>query len=164
MPRQNENLANAGHYLGNILAAQYETVRVLIRERVTRIDGFAAGGERVGGSKSEVSDPTLRAALQRANLEQIYGDLQRGHDDLLATVKLFDKQIRESLQHAGHIPEQTEQPLCRDGQVGRDGVLEWGDPLCCRLPVKGQLCQAHYSKWRRFRTDKGIDTTKDFAA
>lgn len=163
MTAPNERLANAGHKLTNIIAIQMTTAVQAIAERLTQLDGAGGGGERTGSS-SDVSNPTERAALKRYHLTAVREDLREAITDCCNTIDKLGEMVDDALRNAGHIPEQTEQPLCRDGQVGREGVLEWGDPLCCRLPVKGQLCAAHYAKSYRYRTDKRINTVKDFAA
>ena len=163
MTAPNERLANAGHKLTNIIAVQMTNAVQAIAERLANIDGAGGGGERTGSS-SDVSNPTERAALKRYHLTAVREDLREAITDCCNTIDKLGEMVDDALRNAGHLPEQTEQPLCRDGQVGREGVLEWGDPLCCRLPVKAKLCIACYSRSRRWRTDKGISTLKDYAA
>lgn len=163
MTAPNERLAHAAHYLGNIVAPQITAAVQAISERLTHLDGISAGGER-NGSSSDVSNPTERIAMKRYSLTAVREDLRDGILDCCNTIAKLGEMANDALRNAGHAPEHTEQTLCRDGQQGREGVITWGDPMCCRLPIKAGLCQAHYSKWRRYRTDKGIDTSKDFAA
>ena len=163
MTQPNERLAHAAHYLLNIVAPQMTAAVQAIGERLSHLDGISAGGER-NGSRSDVSNPTERIAMKRYTLTAVREDLRDGILDCCNTIDKLGAMANDALRNAGHIPEQSEQALCRDGQAGLEGVIDWGDPMCCRLPVKGKLCQAHYSKWRRHRTDKGIDTSRDYAA
>jgi len=52
---------------------------------------------------------------------------------------------------------------CRDGQLGKDGTIEWGDPLCVDPSEKQGLCSKHYMRWYRWRKANGLDTDGMFA-
>jgi hypothetical protein len=47
---------------------------------------------------------------------------------------------------------------CGEAQFGKGGALEWGEPVCHAPIAKGGMCQAHYSKWVRWRTKHGEKT------
>lgn len=159
----NERLANAAHKLGNIIAPQMTTAVEVIAHRLANLDGIPSGGER-NGSSSDVSNPTERIALKRHQLATTREDLRDAITDCVNTIDCLGRMVDDAIRSAGHIPEHSEQPLCRDGQQGKEGAVEWGDPMCCRLPVKGSMCLGHYWKWYRHRQAKDIDTRKDFVA
>jgi hypothetical protein len=48
---------------------------------------------------------------------------------------------------------------CRDGQHGKSGSIEWGDPTCLKEAVKSNMCQAHAKAWYRWRKDQGHDVS-----
>lgn len=52
---------------------------------------------------------------------------------------------------------------CRDGQAGKDGAIEWGDPLCSGPAEKSGLCSRHYMRWYRWKREHGLDTDGMFA-
>ena len=45
---------------------------------------------------------------------------------------------------------------CKDNQVGRDGVIEWGDPTCEEIPAKAGCCAACYQRERRWRLARAL--------
>jgi hypothetical protein len=40
---------------------------------------------------------------------------------------------------------------CNDSQVGREGLIEWGNTTCVEIPTKAGLCSACYQRERRWR-------------
>ena len=55
----------------------------------------------------------------------------------------------------------TRMTICADMQAGKDGAIEWGDPLCVMPSVKAGLCSKHYYAWYRWRVTNGVDTSRD---
>lgn len=51
---------------------------------------------------------------------------------------------------------------CRDGQIGKDGTIEWGDATCTDGATKSGLCAKHYTAWYRWRKNNDIDTSRMF--
>lgn len=54
--------------------------------------------------------------------------------------------------------------LCAENQQGHVGSIEWGDPTCTELPVKGGLCPACYQRERRWRADHDMPSSEAPAA
>ena len=40
---------------------------------------------------------------------------------------------------------------CNDSQIGRQGLIEWGNTTCVEIPTKAGLCSACYQRERRWR-------------
>ena len=161
----NERCAAAAHKLGELTARKITTALAAINERLARTDGYPAGGEsdlRRGHGDTE-STATERAAMTRHMLTTMREELRDAITDCCNTIDALDRLGEDALRYAGHAPTPNDDPLCRENQLGRAGVIEWGDPLCCKVPTKAGLCATHYMRWYRWRTDHRISTAKDFA-
>jgi hypothetical protein len=54
--------------------------------------------------------------------------------------------------------------LCSDGQHGREGVAEWGDPACMAIPAKSGLCTRDYQRERQWRVAADLADRSEPAA
>lgn len=77
----------------------------------------------------------------------------RTHDALTTTRRLLGARVE--------LPKPAQ---CRDGQVGKDGTIEWGQPDCTDPATKAGLCGRHFQAYYRWRKRNGIDTSKMFEA
>jgi hypothetical protein len=104
--------------------------------------------------------PVALTAVERAADRRLRLNLE--YDDFVAQCRLIVVAASDALRTADRIIgtrlELGKITECRDGQDGKDGVMDWGDVLCLKPSVKGNLCQAHYSKWVRWRTKHGKKT------
>jgi hypothetical protein len=143
-------------------------VRQLEGERISAQQG-PARGETSGRSSSETST-TERNASEAYRLGLMIEEIRDAIAGAEIAVKYLDELTMQAcktrafgaLDPIDDLPPKI--PLCRDGQFGRSGVLEWGDPLCLRAAVKAGLCGKEYIAWYRYRKAHGIDTNKDFEA
>lgn len=54
--------------------------------------------------------------------------------------------------------------LCAEGQQGRQGSIEWGDPTCTELPVRSDLCRNCYDRERLWRVKHDVPGNEEPAA
>jgi hypothetical protein len=160
----NARCYQSGHKLAEVTARKITLAVDVISERLAHLDGIPARGERNGGRSSAASSTTEQAAIKRYNLTEYREQLRDAITDACNTNDCLDRLADEVLRFAGHVTPDNEQPTCIDGQHGKEGVIEWGDPLCRMSAVKAGMCSKHYMRWYRHRTDHGIDTSKDFEA
>lgn len=95
--------------------------------------------------------------------------VERWIADVEAQCKLIASTAKEALDSgrrlAGTRLATPDKPReCRDGQTGKDGTIEWGDPLCVEPSEKSGLCSKHYMAWYRWRRATGVDTDGMFAS
>lgn len=155
----------AGDKLLNYVAPNVSQAVNALRERLAHLDGYPSGGESAGKvSASSPDTATERVAARRLILDRILDDLREAITDCCHTIDLLGRMADDALRDAQPDYKPVEAAVCRDAQHGKDGNLEWGDVLCTRSPVKAGLCSAHYQRWYRWRTEHGIDTSRDFAA
>lgn len=158
----NARLLSAADKLERYTAVQVTLAVEVLRDRIAHAHEGGGGGERV--HTSDMPNPTEAAGLSRYALTT---ELELGRDMITDACRCLDLLAKwaEDVQRwcAPADPVQQAQ-LCKHNQAGREGVLDWGDPLCDRMPTKGGLCGAHYMRWYRHRAEHGIDTSKDFAA
>ena len=158
----NARLQSAADKLARYTAVQVTLAVESLRDRIAH--AHEAGGDSERVHTSDMPNPTEAAGLSRYALGAELEELRDAISDACHTLDLLAKRA-EDVQRwcsADATPEQVQ--LCKHNQAGREGVLEWGDPLCDRMPTKGGLCGAHYMRWYRHRAEHGIDTSKDFAA
>ena len=87
--------------------------------------------------------------------------------DIEAECKLIAQATMDALRNGRKLagtraPVATER--CCDGQVGKEGTIEWGDATCQDMPTKSNLCGRHYFAWYRWRRANGVDTSRMFEA
>jgi len=163
MIRTDRDLATMSLILSN-LAASYPASAEQLLTHLARLDGYSGGGqsEKVSGAGSALT--AVEAAADRrltlvARLEQ----LRARRAEALAAIGALVREVDRATRMVTPDTPPPVVPLCRDGQHGRDGTLEWGDPLCMRTADKVGLCHAHYMASRRWREAHGIDTSRDYA-
>lgn len=88
----------------------------------------------------------------RSTMRQDLGDHIRAAED---AVSRLDKLTRRILGLPN--PSAEQEPLCADKQMGREGVIEWGDPTCTELPLSNYgVCSRCYHRERRWRAERGL--------
>lgn len=158
----NARLLAAADKLERYTAVQVANAINMLRDRIAHAHEPTNNSERV--HTSDMPNPTEAAGINRTTWNAELDDLTIAIHDACHTLDLLAKRATD-IQHWCNPGDKIEQAqLCKHNQTGREGVLEWGDPLCDRMPTKAGLCGAHYMRWYRHRAEHGIDTSKDFAA
>lgn len=103
---------------------------------------------------------SVEAAVEaRLRLERWVSDVEQQ----CRTIATVAKSALESGERIlGERLAKVDRGECRDGQLGKDGTIEWGDPLCSEPSYKGGLCGRHYMAWYRWRKANGVDTSSMF--
>jgi hypothetical protein len=102
--------------------------------------------------------PAERSAEERIRLNNWLADVE-------ASCKLIAQATLDALRNGRKLSGSRAAiavPRCRDGQVGKEGTIEWGDTTCQDGQVKAGLCNKHWQRWYRWRRANGIDTTRMF--
>lgn len=162
MSQPNERLATAADKLARYTAVQVTRAAEMLRDRIAHAHDDGGTGERV--ASSDVPDPTARAAGVRYAASAQLEDLRTAVTDACHTLDKLAEMAQDAQRwcqpnHAG-----PELKLCKHGQQGRDGVVEWGDPLCDRLPDKLGMCSREYMRYYRWCNEHGVDRSRDFEA
>lgn len=107
---------------------------------------------------------TERAAEARLHLRNRLASIEADASVIADTAHRLLREGNSLLAH--RTPRDTASPpqQCRDGQLGKDGTIEWGDATCLDTATKSSLCGKHYMAWYRWRKANGIDTSKMFEA
>lgn len=142
-----------------VSAHAYLQLARLMAERVA-IDGWTAGSgesERVSGGGSS-STPVEAAMMARyecgLHVEQIRDDI----DALAAMFAALKHTLDQAARWRAPAPVKQIAATCHDGQLGKSGVLVWGDTPatdtdpghhCLRPQEKSGLCPTHYMRWYR---------------
>jgi hypothetical protein len=115
----------------------------------------------VRGGKAALT-PTERDAIRASQLTASREDLR----DLINTIEAHSHALVRFVHHHLGIPQPNAdgEALCCDKQRGRDGVLDWGDPLCADLPVSRGLCARCYQREREWRKGHGMPDRSEAAA
>lgn len=160
----NARLATAGDKLIRYTAVQVTQAIEMLEERIATAHHGSNSGDTV--HSSEVSNPTERAGLTRYALAAELDKLRDAISDCCHTIDLLTKRAEQAQRWITGADKATidASSLCKSGQQGKDGALDWGDPLCDRLATKAGMCSTHYMRWYRHRCEHSIDTSKDFAA
>jgi hypothetical protein len=163
-PRPNRRLEETGHHLQTTIATLTTTAYNHINRELALLDGWRAGTPEVAVNSTSELTPVEATADQRLRLTIARTHLDRQIDALLVNTRDLAELLRDIMRM--RVPKTATQPaaikLCRDALAGRDGNLEWGDPMCLRTADKSGLCHAHYMAWYRWRNLHGIDTSRDF--
>ena len=124
---------------------------LLASQQLDALDGL--GAQRLTGMPVGTSESTSveRVAMMRISAGD---DVAQLRDDLAAVTSLLMSAISVARSVSGWRP--ADAARCRDGQVGRDGVDEWGDAGCEEIPAKAALCSACYQRERRWRLAEGL--------
>jgi len=156
----NARLVSAADKLARYTAAQVTAAVEVLRDRIAHAHTDSGEGERV--HTSDLSNPTERAGLARYMLTLELENLRDSITDACAVLdQLAETAVGIQRACAPNVkPEELK--LCKHGQQGREGAVEWGDPLCDRLPVKLGMCEREYMRYRRHCEQHGIDRRKDY--
>lgn len=101
--------------------------------------------ERAAERRMQLNNNLSMFEVQCKTIVVAASDAMRAADHILGTrLEVADEAIKE----------------CRDGQFGREGAIEWGDPLCRKGADKVGLCHQHYMAARRWREKNGLDTSR----
>lgn len=148
----------------DLYATEVTTARTILTDRINR----AAEGSRPDGGNERVHTSRSTSTTEARALAALE------HDQQLTTITNDIDRIRTAIRRArattnaimrGPDVEEPEAPRpCKEGQHGKAGAIEWGDPTCDFPADKSGMCQAHYFAWYRHRKAAGIDTSNDFAA
>lgn len=122
----------------------------LNRER-TICDGYGSRGESAGRGGA-TSSSTEAAAIALQHFTRQTEDIRQTITDIEQAVALLARLTKTSIG----MRAPTDTPRCRDNQMGRQGALEWGDPVCEDLPTKAQLCYNCYMREYRWRDRHGL--------
>jgi len=112
------------------------------------------------GDVVEMSAKAQKMIVLRHNIDTLADNITNAINQLQTATDQLATTIRQALRT--RTPEPTQTPRCRDGQVGREGAIVWGDPTCQDIPTKAALCHNHYMASYRWRIREGIDTSRDF--
>jgi len=162
MTKPNRDLDQAGYTLQHVIAPNMsEALEHLVRE-LNNLDGFNERGESLGVHTTSELTQTERAADARFDLRCRIEDLRDAKAKLLAALRELNDEINEAMRM--RVPRNVKAPGKPSGlcdQTGKEGAIEWGDPLCPMPAVKGGMCQPHYFRWYRHRQEHGIDVSND---
>jgi hypothetical protein len=114
----------------------------------------SSGDPKVRGGKA-VLTPTERDAIRASQLTASREDLR----DLINTIEAHSHALVRFVHYHLGIPQPNAdgEALCCDKQRGRDGVLDWGDPLCNDLPLERHgLCPRCLKRESRWRANHGL--------
>jgi hypothetical protein len=162
MTQPNRDLDQAGHTLQHVLAHNLTAALEHLARELHNVDGFPERGESLGVQATSELTSTERAADVRFDLRSKLEDLRDAKAHMLKALHVLNDEINEAMRM--RVPKNVKAPgkptgLC--DQTGKEGAIEWGDPLCPMPAVKGGMCQAHYFRWYRHRQEHGIDVSND---
>ena len=161
MTKPNRDMYQAGQTLQDITAPNLTAALEHLNREIHACDGFPEKGEQLGVHAESELTPTERAADMRYTLRNHVEDLRDAKAKVLADLRALNDAINAAMRIRAPRPTPTK-PSGMCDQTGKEGAIEWGDPLCPMPAVKGGMCQAHYTRWRRHRIANGIDTSKDY--
>lgn len=165
MPQPNRDLWQAGAALQDYIAHSITAALEHIHRELTILDGYPSGNDEPNVTATAELTSVERTADARWSLTNAREDLRDAKAQVLKDIRELNEMANSILRM--RVPRETKQPdktkqCCAAGQVGKEGAIEWGDPLCLMPAVKGSMCQAHYYAWYRHRKAHGIDTSRDF--
>ena len=161
--RPNERLVNAGDKLIRYTATQYTQTIDMLTDRIAHAH-YPNGTDNEPVHTSAIGDPTSSSGLARSAYNDELDMLVMAHHDAIHVLDQLAHRCERLQRWANPCTPAEELKLCKHGQQGRDGVLQWGDPLCDRLPDKLGMCSRDYMRYYRWCAEHGVDRTKDFAA
>jgi hypothetical protein len=160
--KPNRDLYQAGQTLQDITAPNLTAALEHLARELHACDGWAEKGEQLGVHSEAELTPTERAADLRYELRNAVEDLRDAKARFLLELRNINDAINQAMRMRAPRPTQPSKPTGMCDQTGKEGAVVWGDPLCPATAVKGGMCQAHYTRWRRHRIAMGIDTSKDY--
>lgn len=105
--------------------------------------------------------PVERAVEQRLQVERWLADVEQ---QCVAIATMAKTTLDAGRRLIGTRLEVESRPSqCRDGQIGKDGTVAWGDVHCLAPAEKSGLCSKHYMAWYRWRRSNRLDTDGMFA-
>ena len=163
MTKPNRDLENAGWSLQGIIAMNMTQALEHIHRELRCLDGFPERGEQVAVRSSSESTSVERTVETRYLLGDAREGLRDRKRDVLESIRLLNMAINHAMRL--RVPQEVKpastKGLCCDGQQGKDGALEWADPLCLAQSTKRGLCARHYMAWRRWNLANGRDMADD---
>jgi hypothetical protein len=161
----NRELWQAGAALMDYIGLNYQHAMMHLSQELSICDGYPAGNDEPNVTATSELTSVERAANARLTITTCRDDLEAQRAETLAHIRILNEMCTGAQQF--RTPKVVTEPdskkaCCATGQVGKEGAIEWGDPLCLMPQVKGGMCQAHYYRWYRHRQEHGIDTSKDF--
>ena len=182
---RNARVMQLGWIMTELLARDVTAALEAINERLARADGYPTqtiGASAPAGEPRPVlsglcescerprpcyiHDGASLTTVERAADQRYRYGLQR--EELRDRIEGLEIAVNSTLRYARMVlgtplAEDVTQavPMCRDNQVGKHAVDEWGDPLCPMTADKGGLCQRHYLAWWRARDRDGINVRGD---
>jgi hypothetical protein len=150
----------------DIMAGEVATARAVLAERIARAaDGSGNGGSSERVQTSRGSSTTETRAMAVLHHDGQLAELVDRVDGIRIAIRSTRHWINTEVLRGQDMPAEPAGPTpCHDGQHGKAGVIEWGDPTCAWPADKAGLCVKHYQAWYRHRKNHGIDTSADFAA
>lgn len=112
-------------------------------------DGMPGGGSSEMTSVERVVSAAFAIDQARAQIL----------DDIATIASVIGSAMIVANAATGKRAPVAEPTLCSSS--GRDGAIEWGDPQCSRLPVRGPLCEACYRREYRWRQAKALPMRED---
>lgn len=149
----------------DIMAAEVATARHTLTERHERAsEGSSAGNtERVHTCRG--TSTTETRALAALFVDEQLTELTDRIDGIRIAIRSTRHWINTDILRGHDMPAEPDgPPPCHDGQHGKAGNIEWGDPTCTWPADRAGLCSAHYQAWRRYRVRHNITTDTATAA
>ena len=165
MTQPNVDLWQAGASLQGYIAQNLTAALQHIARELSALDGFPERGDQLSVRASAEMTSVERHAEGRWALTNAREDLRDRKAAALLSIRELNEAINEAMRLRA--PRDVTQPnknqgLCCSNQLGLHAVIEWGDALCLRLPVKKGLCEKHWKAYYRACERDGVDRTKDY--
>jgi len=111
------------------------------------IDGWPASTMSDGMPRGESTLTAVeRAAEARVRLSGVRSTMLDDRDAILSLIASALHVCRD----AAGMRAPVAVARCNDSQVGREGLIEWGNTTCVEIPTKAGLCSACYQRERRW--------------
>lgn len=183
--RRNARVMQLAWTLEHLLSSDVTSALEAISERLARADGYPTqtigASPPVGEPRPEMTGPcascertrpcpyhdgaTLTVVERAADVRYRDGlhreEIRDRLDGLEITVREFQRYLRTVIGRPTAEDVTRAVPMCRDNQLGKHAVAEWGDPLCPMTSDKGGLCSQHYLAWWRAKKRDGISIGRD---
>jgi len=158
---RSNRIIDAGWLLSEIVGPKRDSLYAHLRREALICDGHTGDSGEPSVSTSRNASVTERAAMQLYDIRNLEQDLNYLEGEMLLAIRHYaEHQQKVERFRAGGVAPTKPSGMC--DQTGKEGAIEWGDPLCPMPAVKGGMCQAHYTAWYRHRKANGIDTSKDY--
>ena len=154
MTRPNPRTQQIGNWLTGVVAQRVTDALDHLNREQHILDGWTAKGDSAGRGNGDNST-TEAAVLSRLALTHQTDDIRDAIDGLSIAADHLARMATQGVKLRA--PEPAQIPRCRDGQTGREGTIEWGDPTCLDIPIKARLCSACYQRERRWRVAHNLE-------